>query len=177
MPPPRSINIGPYSFPITAGYSDATDGFVIGGPEREALDYIRAERVRKKAHRVFERLRTKSGRKTLTEGELAQLSEIVAEFDRTMRLEPRGADTTPKANYVTGEPVLASEPSDFDTEVTRLADLRIGAEETARGLTLTPQQREAAIAALRNDPLLREEARKRVEVALIEHEKMLSELF
>lgn len=184
MSPPRSINIGPYSFSVTAGYSDG--GRAIGPAELEVLDVARAERVRKKGFKVLEKLRAQTGRRTLTEGELRFLTTQLAEFDREVTLErlpdPRGVTSerptrlaAPIGGAEGGAPDLGS--GEFDAEVTRLAGLRVAAEEATRGLTLSEAQRDAAIAALREDPLIREAARVRVDAALAEREKMLSELF
>ena len=183
MPPPRSINIGPYSFSVTSGYSDGV--FEVGPAELEVLDGARAERIRKKAHKVLEKIRARSGRRTLTEGELRLLTTTVAEIDAELRLEripdPRGSDAGGRTMRRAVEFAPGGEPDftggEFDAEVARLAELRVTSEETARGLTLTPPQRDAAIAALREDPLIREAARARVEVALRERERMLTELF
>ena len=180
MAPPRSINIGPYSFPITAAYTDGVRA--VGPAEHEVLDGARAERVRKKAHRVFEKLRARSGRRTLTEGELRHLAGVVAELDRTMDLvrlaNPQDATALSRPGHafatLGGD---AEEASDFDAELSRLAELRIVAEETARGVMLQPNDRAAALAALRDDPGIREAARARVEVALAERDRMLTELF
>jgi len=65
MSPPRSINIGPYSFGVTPRYSQ---GGEVGEAEREVLDVARAERIRKKGFKVLEKLRAKTGRRTLSEG-------------------------------------------------------------------------------------------------------------
>jgi len=183
MPPPRSINIGPYSFSVTAKYSA---GGEVGEAEREVLDVARAERIRKKGFKVLEKLRAKTGRRTLSEGELRHLTAQIAAFDAEVTLEripdPRGITTerpTRMAAPVGGaegeRPDLTS--GEFDAEVARLAGLRVAAEETTRGLTLTPEQREAAIGALRDDPLIREAARQRVDAAIAERERMLTELF
>ena len=180
MSPPRSLNIGPYSFPIRATYTDGTS--VVGPAELEVLDVARAERVRKKGYKVFEKLRAKSGRRTLSEGELRHLTETLKEFDREVTLErlpdPRGFQSerpTRVAATAPSEPDLAS--GEFDAEVTALATAKVTSEETARGITLTPEQRKAAITALREDTLIREAARLRVEARLAERDKMLSELF
>ena len=184
MPPPRSINIGPYSFSITPGYSDGTRD--IGEPEREVLDVARAERVRKRGFKVLEKLRAKSGRRTLSEGELRLLTATIAEFDREVTLErlpdPRGVATerptrlaAPAGGPEGEKPDLSG--GEFDAEVAKLAGLRLAAEEGARGVTLSPEQREAALAALLQDPLIREAARVRVDAAIAERDRMLSELF
>jgi hypothetical protein len=181
MSPPRTINIGPYSFPVRAVYTDGASG--VGGSELEVLDTARAERIRKKGHKVLEKLRAKSGRRTLSEGELRHLTTTIAEFDREVMLErlpdPRGVITERPSRLATtevpGTPDLGG--GEFDTEVTRLCGVRVAAEETSRGLTLTPEQRDAAIAALREDPLIREAARARVDAALTERSRMMSELF
>ena len=184
MSPPRHINIGPYSFPVTPGYSDGARA--IGEAEREVLDTARAERVRKKGFKVLEKLRVKSGRRTLSEGELRHLTEQIAAFDREVDLaklpDPRGVQSEKPTRLAApsgGSEGFAPDlnAGEFDAEVTKLAALRVAAEETARGITLTEAQRAAAIVALQEDPALREAARVRVEVALRERDKMLSELF
>ena len=184
MPPPRLVNIGPYSFSITTRYSDGGD---VGEAEREVLDVARAERIRKKGFKVLEKLRARSGRRTLTEGELRGLTTTIAEFDREVGLarlpDPRGTQSERPTRLAapSGGPEGMSAPDlgsgEFDAEVTRLAGLRVAAEEGARGIVLSGIQREAAIKALREDPSLREAARVRVEVALAERDKMLSDLF
>jgi len=184
MAPPRHINIGPYSFPIRAGYTDALDGFAVGPPELEVLDTARAERVRKKAFKVYEKLRAKSPRKTLSELELRHLGAQITEFDASLRLEriadPRGFTTERPARRAPDLP--AEVPPDltageFDSEVLRLAELRIAAEETTRGETLPPSARAAALTALCADPLIREAARARIEAVMLEREKLLEDLF
>jgi len=186
MSPPRFVNIGPYSFAVTPGYSTGAEGFVVGEAELEVLDTARAERVRKKGFKVLEKLRVKSGRRTLSEGELRHLTSTVAEFDREVRLErtpdPRGLSEDdrvrqrpPRLATPSVEPELGG--GEFDAEVIRLAELRVASEEAARGVALAPEVREAALAALREDPLLREAARARVEAALQEREKMQLDLF
>jgi hypothetical protein len=184
MPPPRHINIGPYSFALRAVYTDGAS--VVGPAELEVLDTARAERIRKKGHKVLEKLRAHSGRRTLSEGELRHLTETLAGFDREVTLEripdPRGVTTerptrlaaTPGGSEGTQPDLTAGE---FDAEVNRLATLRVAAEETSRGITLTPEQRDAAVATLREDPLIREAARVRVDAAGAERDRMLSELF
>ena len=181
MAPPRQINVGPYSFPITAGYSDRADGFSVGPAELEVLDNARAERVRKKAFRVFEKLRGAS-RRTLSEGQLRLLSEAVAEFDRAVRLERLTNPLDPTASERPGRVAVTlqgdpAEASEFDAELIRLAELRLAAEETARGATLPPEARAAAIALLRDDSAIREAARARVDAALAERERIMAELF
>lgn len=182
MPPPRTINIGPYSFSVTAAYTNGARA--VGPPEREVLDTARAKRVRKKGFKVFEKLRQRSGRRTLSEGELRHLTTTLLEFDRDTTLEklpdPRGVQSERPSRLATevapgGPPDLAG--GEFDAEVTRLCDLRIATEEASRGIILTPTQREAAIAALWEDPLIREAARARVDATLAEREKMLGDLF
>ena len=185
MPAPRSINIGPYSFPITPGYTDGS--FAIGASELEVLDTARAERVRKKGFKVLEKIRARSKRRTLSEGELRHLSTTVAEFDREVRLEkipdPRGTQTERPTRLAAGmDDIGELDPAggaagEFDAEVARLAGLRLAAEESGRGITLEPAQREAAMAALAQDPSLREAARARVEVALAERERLVRDLF
>jgi len=174
MPP--IITIGPYSFPLTLGYSSRE--FEVGPTELAALDRLRSEKVRKKAFRRLEQLRFKTGRKTLTEGELKLLTDEVAELDRTIRIEA-GAERAEGARSVLGDGAASSPLAEgaFDAELDRLVDLRIAAEETARGIALSPSQREAAREALRAEPLLRDQARSRVEVALAEREKIMRELF
>jgi hypothetical protein len=183
MSPPRSINIGPYSFGVTPRYSQ---GGEVGEAEREVLDVARAERIRKKGFKVLEKLRAKTGRRTLSEGELRHLTGQIAEFDREVGLEripdPRGVATERSTRLAA--PIGGSEgerpdltSGEFDAEVARLAELRVAAEETARGITLSEAQREAALTALQDDPLIREQARLRVDAALAEQERMLTELF
>lgn len=180
MPPPKSVNIGPYTFPLTPGYS--TGEFVIGAPEHEVLDAVRAERVRKKGFKVFEKLRARSGRRTLSEGELSHLTEALVTFDREVRLErlqgaSPDASLSPRLALEPGEALPDFSVGEFDSEVTRLAELRIAAEEASRGAKLSEPSRSAALEALREDPLLREAARARIEAGLTEREKMLAELF
>ena len=184
MSPPRHINIGPYSFPVTPGYSDGARS--VGGAELEVLDVARAERVRKKGFKVLEKLRAKSGRRTLSEGELRHLTEQIAAFDREVDLaklpDPRGIQSEKPTRLAApsgGPEGFAPDlnAGEFDAEVATLAERRVAAEEATRGITLTEAQRTAAITALREDPALRESARVRVEVALRERDKMLSELF
>lgn len=181
MPAPTSINIGPYSFPLRAGYSTHAEGFAVGVAELETLDAVRAERVRKKAFKVFEKLRARSGRRTLSEGELRHLGTLVAEFDQEVRCERTGGGADAARSPHLAREGFAPPPDltqgDFDAEVARLAGLRVAAEEQARGATLRPDVREAALAALRTDPLIREAARARVEATLAERERMLGELF
>lgn len=173
MPP--IITIGPYSFPLTLGYSSRE--FEVGPTELAALDRLRSEKVRKKAFRRLEQLRFKTGRKTLTEGELKLLTDEVAELDRTIRIEA-GVERAEGARSTLGdEGTSPLAEGAFDAELDRLVDLRIAAEEAARGITLSPSQREAAKEALRAEPLLRDQARARVEVALAEREKIMRELF
>jgi len=183
MSPPRTVNIGPYSFSVTPAY---TAGRNIGEAEREVLDVARAERIRKKGFKVLEKLRQRSGRRTLSEGELRNLTTTIAEFDREVNLDripdPRGTNTERPTRLASAPGGPEGEAPDFgsgefDAEVMRLAELRIVAEETTRGLILTPEQRANAITALREDPLIREAARARVDAALAEREKMLGELF
>ena len=180
MSPPRSINIGPYSFPVTAAYSDGVRP--VGPAEHEVLDGARAERVRKKAHREFEKMRLRSGRRTLSEGELRHLAATVAALDASMDLtrlaNPQDATALSRPGHtfagLGGDP---DEASEFDTELSRLAEMRIVAEEASRGISLPPDARAAALAALRNDPAIREAARARVEATLRERDRMLAELF
>jgi len=138
MSPPRFVNIGPYSFAVTPGYSTGAEGFVVGEAELEVLDTARAERVRKKGFKVLEKLRVKSGRRTLSEGELRHLTSTVAEFDREVRLErtpdPRGLSEDdrvrqrpPRLATPSVEPELGG--GEFDAEVIRLAELRVAPEE------------------------------------------------
>ena len=185
MTSPRTINIGPYSFTVTPGYSAGE--FAVGETELEVLDIARAERIRKKGFKVLEKLRAKSGRRTLSEGELRALTSAVAEFDREVKLDritaPSGADRdapgrSPRMGLELLSPDDPSEaPGEFDAEVARLAELRVAAEEANRGIKLDDAKREAALRALREDPILREAARVRVEAGLSERERMLSELF
>jgi len=184
MPPPRQINVGPYSFPILPGYTNHAEGFNVGPSELETLDIARAERVRKKAFKVYEKLRRESGRRTLTEGQLKLLTEAAAEFDRTLRLErtpdPRGGVTKrpfkPFAQFP-ADAVLEAPESEFDVEVTRLAVLKIEAEENARGTKLAPDVRDDAIVALKTDPAIREAARQRVEAQMAALDNMVESLF
>ena len=187
MPNVKTITIGPYSFPITPGY--AAGAFPIGPAELETLDYARAERVRKKGFKVFEKLRIRSGKRTLSEGELRHLTEAVAGMDRDVRLERQVGDqgaarsVAPKLGLVLGgEGGEAGEPGTFDqgafdSELARLAELRLAAEETARGARLPSAAREAALGALRGDPNLRDAARARVEEVLEERGRIAAELF
>ena len=180
MSPPRHINIGPYSFPVTPGYSDGARA--IGEAEREVLDTARAERVRKKGFKVLEKLRVKSGRRTLSEGELQHLAATVAALDASMDLtrlaNPQDATALSRPGHtfvgLGGDP---DEAGEFDTELSRLAEMRVSAEEASRGVTLPPDARAAALAALRDDPAIREAARARVEITLRERDRMLAELF
>ena len=120
MAPPRSINIGPYSFPVTAAYSDGVRP--VGPAEHEVLDGARAERVRKKAHREFEKMRLRSGRRTLSEGELRHLAATVAALDASMDLtrlaNPQDATALSRPGHtfagLGGDP---DEASEFDTDV------------------------------------------------------------
>jgi hypothetical protein len=172
------VNIGPYSFPITPRYSEGGD---VGVAEREVLDVARAERVRKKGFKVLEKLRAKSGRRTLSEGELRHLTTQVAEFDREVGLErlpdPRGVQSDRPTRLGADDAAPELGTGEFDAEVARLVVLRVAAEESARGMTLTPEQRAKATVALQEDPLLREAARVRVEASAAERARMLSELF
>ena len=173
----RTITIGPYTFTIRAGYQDSE--FEVGRPEREALDRLRAERIRKKAWKVFEKLRAQGDKRTLTEAQLKHLTTEVAKLDEEVRLEEKSPGTTGK-DFHRARGVIAPEADAtglFEEELTKLVAGRIDAEERMRGVTLTPDQREAAANALREEPLLREQARERVEVALAERERMISELF
>jgi hypothetical protein len=179
MSPPRTVNIGPYSFGVTPKYSM---GGEVGPAEREVLDVARAERVRKKGFKVLEKLRAQTGRRTLSEGELRFLTSQLTEFDREVGLErlpdPRGTQSDrPTRLGAPKNEALELDTGEFDAEVARLAELRVAAEEISRGITLTPVQRTKAIMALREDPLIREAARVRVEAAGVERTKMLSELF
>ena len=175
MSPPKSITIGPYSFAVTPGYS--AGAFAVTPTELEALDALRAERLRKKGFKVLEKLRARSGRRTLSEGELRHLTDQIAAFDRELRLERAPSP----AQAVPARPLLgsfgAAPDGDFDAELAKLAQARLDAEERARGLTLTPEQRDAALSALREEPLLREQARLRVEVVFAERGKLLQDLF
>lgn len=185
-PPFRTVSIGPYGFRITQGYAGETDGYEIGVPEREALDVLRTERVRKKGWKVLEKLRTKSGRRTLSEGELKFLTEEVARFDREIRLERTEGTSKGGSGVAVGRilehpagpgSATLDDHGEFDTELTRLAEAKVDAEERARGVSLAPTQREAAIAALREEPLLREAARARVEASAGERDRILADLF
>ena len=180
MPPPlfRTVSIGPYSFRLTQGYAQEREDFPITSAEREALDMLRTERVRKKGFKLLEKLRASTGRKTLTEAELRHLTDQIAQFDRDVRLErseqvPRRAS---QGDRVT-PPEVGDEVGEFEAELASLAEARVDAEERTRGLHLTPQLREAALRALREDPALREAARARVEVLQQARDKMVAELF
>ena len=173
-PPTKSVTIGPYSFQLHQGYTSGA--FAIGPVELAALDDLRNERLRKKGFKVLEKLRGRSGRRTLSEAELRHLTTEIAQFDRDLRLEKNPNPTIARSGGVV-RAVLALDDGAFDDEVTRLAAARIDAEERSRGITLSPSQREAALAALRDEPLLREQARARIDAMMTERDKLVEDLF
>jgi hypothetical protein len=91
--------------------------------------------------------------------------------------DPRGVQSDRPTRLGTDGVAPELGTGEFDAEVARLAVLRVAAEESARGMMLTPEQRAKATVALREDPLLREAARVRVEASAAERARMLSELF
>ena len=110
--------------------------------------------------------------------ELRHLTSEIAQFDRDLRLERvQSPLETPSRPVPGGAVQLDLSDGAFDDELGRLAQARVDAEERARGITLTPDQRAGAIEALRAEPLLREQARARIEAALAERDKVVQDLF
>lgn len=174
------IRVASYSFPVTLLYASHREPPDVNA--LAALDDLRADRIRKKLWKQYERLRAKEGHALLSEEGLAELEALATKldtelrFERNMGTEERRGLAPPDSRRVSFEedeeseaappPPQAPLPGTFQHELRRLAALRVEAEESLRGITLSETLRAKALLALEADPALREQAKANLAGAL-----------
>lgn len=143
---PLLIKIHHHQFSVAEPFCE---GHALSAAEAQALNGLRAENIRNSLAKWIKR-RLTSAIRPLSQEELAQAKARCAELDEEYEFaqrETRGIS-----------------PGTLEYEMVLLAQEKVEAQARARGLALTAEQKDEAIAALVQDPSIRAEASRRMEV-------------